>query len=344
MKHHFYAGLLCAGLLLTRGVALAAEEIRVFAAGRAELAVLECRENTWQKSASFPLTRPMYLVRGKTLFCALAASAVQEWSEEQEKLLVPGTVISSGGKSCCHLSLSASGKTLYGANYSGGNVFALRLPGELHLLQHQGGQKGSRRQEAPHPHYAAPLPDGSALAVCDLGLDRVILYPLKDELPQVSGKTEIALPPGSGPRHLLFAPSGKTMYVGNELNSTVCVFQHRENSWQLLQTLPATQAPPARRNFPGAIRFSENGRFVFLTNRGADTVTVFSRQPDDSLKRNGEFACAAYPSDLLQSGDLLLIACLKGNCVEIRKFDPDSGDVSPKLQSLSLPGALALCR
>ena len=135
----------------------------------------------------------------------------------------------AGGKTPCHLTLSPDGGFLYTANYSSGSVseFELKdgLPaGRPRIIRHTGhGVKP--RQKSPHPHFVSFDAAGRQLYVCDLGLDKVFVY---DWTPEAGLRTpaaaELVLPPGSGPRHLVFSPDGDTLYVADELDSTAASF------------------------------------------------------------------------------------------------------------------------
>lgn len=318
----------------------------VYSSGDKGIAVLEVEDGKWVKKAFVPAERPMYLAvspDGKTLACAVADSAVQYYSISPDGSLASGKRCVSGGKTCCHVSFSHTGKTLYAANYTGGNFCALEERERLCLLQTT-LENAPVGQVKPHPHYAAMAPNGLQLAVCDLGLDRIFLYPLKDEIPQDKERTVIQLQKKAGPRHLLFSPNGKIIYSANELDSTVTVFRLENERWTQLQTLPATENKAQQRNYPGAIRYSENGAYIFVTNRGAETVAVFAITQEGLLERRQEFSTASFPSDVLQFGSTLLIACRKGNCVELRGFNCGTGAVSECLQSLELAGANSLVR
>ena len=209
----------------------------------------------------------------------------------------------------CHAAIAPDGKYIYTANYSSGTISEIPLPGKnpgtalpVRLIAHQGGSKvNRRRQSAPHPHFVGFNPVRRELFVCDLGMDRVMIYPYGETGIREPAAESLELPPGSGPRHLAFSPCGNRIFVANELNSTVTAFVLKNGKWQRGKTLSTRKCgAAAAKNFPGAVKIAGDGRFFLVTNRGDDDIAIFAVLPNGDFKwcRNVP-AQGGYPSDLM---------------------------------------------
>lgn len=196
----------------------------------------------------------------------------------------------SGGDGPCHLSLDRRNRALFVANYGSGSVAVLPLDAEGRpgnpkaVIQHEGRSVHPERQQGPHAHQALPSPQGSHLLVCDLGLDEVRIYrwrPWSRDL-ETHESPILRLPPGSGPRHLAFHPNRQWAYVLNELNSTltVCRWFSRDGRLEPIQTL-GTLPPGAAvsQNTTAEVAVHPDGRFVYASNRGDDSIAMFAVEP-----------------------------------------------------------------
>ena len=259
--------------------------------------------------------------------------------------------VAAGGKTPCHLTLSPDGRFLYTANYSSGSVSEFRLKDGLpvglpRIIRHTG--RGVKpRQKSPHPHFVRFDTAGKRLYVCDLGADKIFVY---DWAPGTGLETpaaaELALPPGAGPRHLVFSPDGDTLYVANELDSTAASFVREGpgRAWRfgkVRSTLPDGANPKG--NFPGAIKITADGKFFFVANRGDNSVAVFA------ASGGGEFRLIRtvpsggdFPSDLLLlNGDRLLVVGHQRSG-GVTSFELKDGTPTPSV-TYSVPKCAALC-
>ena len=259
--------------------------------------------------------------------------------------------VAAGGKTPCHLTLSPDAKFLYTANYSSGSVSEFRLreglpSGPPRVIRHR-GRGVAPRQKSPHPHFVRFDAAGKQLYVCDLGTDRIYVY---DWTPGTGIGTpaaeELILPPGAGPRHLVFAPDGNTLYVADELDSTVASFVREApgKSWRLGKVRPTLPAGAKKAgNYPGAIRITGDGKYFFVANRGDNSVAVFATLGGGDFRlvrtvpSDGDF-----PSDLLLlDGDrTLAVGHLKGGGVT--SFKLEDGVLTPSVR-YSVPKCAALC-
>ncbi|KRF32850.1 lactonase family protein [Yonghaparkia sp. Soil809] len=188
---------------------------------------------------------------------------------------------SSGGHEPAHLAVDPSGRFLIVSNYADGRVAVLALrsdgfvDGLTHVVQHQGASVHPRRQRSAHPHQVVPDGRTGTLLVTDLGLDAVISYAL-DDSGRLSELGRVALPAGSGPRHLALHPDGQHVLVVNELTSTVAVLARSGSTFvvrSVISTLPAGHSAP---NQASAVAVTSVGDAVYVSNRGHDSIAVFA--------------------------------------------------------------------
>lgn len=218
--------------------------------------------------------------------------------------LRPRVTVASGGADPCHLLLDDDARTLLVANYSAGTLGVLPLDpdggfhaevlaagGPAQVLGHTGAGPHPDRQEAPHAHFVALAPGGHHVLVVDLGTDEVRRYSrdLESGLLTEDG-VAVQLPPGTGPRHLAFAPDGSRAYLAGELDSSVHVL-----AWdgptargELVQTLPATGSGDPDRRLPAHVLLDGNRLLVGV--RGPDVVASFSVDDDGLLRPDDEHA------------------------------------------------------
>jgi 6-phosphogluconolactonase len=193
---------------------------------------------------------------------------------------------SSGGAGPCHVMVDATGKCVLAANYGGGSVTSVPVkedgslaePGSF--IQHTGSSVNQQRQEAPHGHCIVPDPGNRFALACDLGLDQVLIYKLDPTKATLTpnepafGSTER----GAGPRHLAFHPNGKFVFVINELDCTMTTFAWDGQKGALTPVGSVSTLPGERqRGYSTAeVQVHPNGKFVYGSNRGHDSIVVFS--------------------------------------------------------------------
>ncbi|MFG1812458.1 lactonase family protein [Kribbella sp. NPDC049174] len=171
------------------------------------------------------------------------------------------------GSAPCHL--TTVGNYLLSANYGSGDlaVHPIQADGSLgqqtDLVEHEGA--------SPHAHQVLQV--GEYIVAVDLGTDSIYTYTLADG--KLTLRYRTTLKAGAGPRHLAFHPSGHFAYVANELDSTITVCRYDDGQFTPLSTL-STIPPGAPQNFPGEVIASADGRSVYLTNRGHNSIAVFT--------------------------------------------------------------------
>src|SRR6266404_1765981 len=199
--------------------------------------------------------------------------------------------VSSRGAGTAHLSLDRTGRYVLVANYSGGSVavFPIQEDGRLgkpsSFVQHAGSSVNPERQTGPHAHEIVVTNDNRFVLVPDLGLDEVLIYRF-DAAKGLLTPNDPALAktdPGAGPRHVALHPSGRFVYVVNELQSTVSVFSYDARAGTLRAIAKLTTLPKdfSGRNSTAEILTDLQGRFLYLSNRGHDSVAVFAINPQN---------------------------------------------------------------
>ncbi|KUN83272.1 lactonase family protein [Streptomyces griseoruber] len=230
-----------------------------------------------------------------------------------------GAPLSSGGANPCHLTVHPGGGWLLTANYgsdtSPGSVAAHRLDADGRLVEltdvavHEGSGPVAGRQEGSHAHQVLVDPAGRFVLATDLGADAVFTYRLDTPGGTLERVAVNRLRPGSGPRHLAFAPGGGLVFSADELSSTVTCHWYDAGTGTLtgVSSVPATAVQDAT-NQPGGIVASPCGRFVWVTNRGADTVAAF-HVTGTALEPIGETSAGGtWPRGLTYADGHLLVA------------------------------------
>lgn len=199
---------------------------------------------------------------------------------------------STGGTGPCHVSIDASGKFAVVANYGGGSVAMLpvnedgSLEPSSHFIQHYGGTKvNPQRQEKAHAHSANLSPDNRIAVINDLGLDQLRVYEMDLDAGKLNFNEDssISSTPGAGPRHFDFHPNGKYAYAINELGCTVTAYNYDAASGKLseINTLSTLPEGYEGENTTADIHVSPDGRFVYGSNRGHNTLAIYKIDESD---------------------------------------------------------------
>ena len=261
---------------------------------------------------------------------------------------------SSGGTGPCHLAVDRKGLCLLTANYGSGSIASYAIAGDgrlsnpVSVIQHQGSSINPSRQKGPHAHYIAPSPANHEALVCDLGLDQVLLYDLDATQATLTPQRPpaINLPPGSGPRHLVFHPKRDWAYVVNELNSTVSTLTREQGflvAKESVSTLPDVFNGP---NSCAEIQIHPSGQYVYASNRGHDSVAVFAvNKKTGLLERRGHEATGGKTPrffGLDSDGRWLLAANQGSDAVTVFRVDRKTGLPHPTGEALTVSSPVCL--
>ncbi|MDE3166294.1 MAG: lactonase family protein [Acidobacteriota bacterium] len=191
--------------------------------------------------------------------------------------------VSSHGSGPCHLVVDRGGRWVYVANYGSGSVAALPVQPDGSLqeasvfAQHSGSSVNPQRQKGPHAHSTVVSPDNRFLLVADLGLDQVMVYPIEGESGglNVREASAVKLAPGSGPRHIVFRPDGKFVYVTCEMSASVTVFRYtpQRPTLEELQTVPLV--PEGYSGNRSGAEIAVRGPFLYASIRGYDAIAGY---------------------------------------------------------------------
>lgn len=250
---------------------------------------------------------------------------------------------SSQGSGPCHVSVDASGRVLLVANYNGGTIasYPIRDDGSLgpaaSTIRHEGASVNTQRQASPHPHGIYPGPTQTYVYVPDLGLDKVVIYRLDAAGGRLLPNTpaHASTEPGGGPRHLAFHPNGRYAYVNLELSSRVTAYRVDAasgalESFQVLSSLPADAS--AEGNSTAEVVVHPDGRFLYVSNRGHDSIAVFAIDPQDGSLRFIEATRTGGRTPrnfaLAPGGRFLVAANQNSGNVTVLRIDPERGTLS----------------
>lgn len=259
-------------------------------------------------------------------------------------------VESAKGNGPCHLTLDGAGKNVIVANYGSGSIACLPVKEDGSLapasaaVQHKGSSVDKGRQEGPHAHSAYVDAAEKFVYACDLGLDQVLIYRLDAEKGGLTpaDPPHATVPPGSGPRHLAFDPDGAHAYVINEMTSTISVFKHDAETGALtaVQTLSTLPAAFKGNNSTAEIFVHPNGRFVYGSNRGYDSIAIFGvDEQTGQLKALGHASTGGKtPRNFAidPTGMWLIAANQDTDNFTVLKIDPKTGGLKPTGQSVEV--------
>lgn len=261
-----------------------------------------------------------------------------QWNEDRSQLSAVNQQASQGDHPC-FTELSPDGKLLAVANYSSGNisVYPIEETGGLAsanaVHHHLGSGPVKPNQEAAHAHCAKFAPNGKFLYAVDLGTDQIVTYPINDQGITESAISGLKLEPGDGPRHLVFHPTLDMAFVINELSGSVASLSVNTETGKLTiidkkRTLPEDFEG---NNACADIHISSNGKFLYASNRGHNSIAIFS------VSEKGELELLAtepvqgdWPRNFTFSPDekFLLVANKNTNNITVFSVNQETGALS----------------
>ena len=259
--------------------------------------------------------------------------------------------VSARGGGPCYITVDRKGRNALVANYVGGSVTVLPLAKDGRLreasafVQHAGSSADPARQEGPHAHSIDLSPDQRFALTADLGLDKILIYRFDSEHGSLTANhlPFVKLRAKSGPRHLAFHPNGHFVYVINELASQITVFSYdkRAGIMNEIQSLPTLPEGFEGENYPAEIAIHPSGRFVYGSNRGHDSIAVFSVDSGTGKLTLVETVLTGgrWPRHFEIDPTSRFLFGANENSSDIRTFriDPQTGRLSPTGQVLQVP-------
>ncbi len=266
---------------------------------------------------------------------------------------------STKGTGPCHLVVEQTGKYLFVANYAGGSVamFAINEDGSLNeacdFHQHVGGSNVvPSRQGEPHAHSVTVDPTNRRLIVCDLGLDKVLVYDIDHEAGKINLNEDASADtrPGEGPRHFAFHPDGKTGFAINEIGLTISAYDYDSVNGKLEETHWVATARPEvvyeEGNSTADIHVSPDGKHVYGSNRGHDTLAIYEWNADARrltyIANESTRGNTPRNFQLDPTGTWLLAANQDSGTIHTFRRDPKSGKLTHTGHMISIPGPVCI--
>jgi len=264
--------------------------------------------------------------------------------------------VKCGGKGPCHLTVDTSGRTLAVANYGDGSVVTIRLEADGRLsdiasvIITEGSGPNESRQEAPHAHGVYFDKANRFLFAPDLGIDKTLVFSFDPATSEITPHEPAALkaPPGSGPRHMDFSADEKHAYVINELTNTVTVaeFDKESGSFTDIQTIATLPETFTEFNKTAEIEVHPNGKFVYGSNRGHDSIVVYKRDSESGKLTFLQHAPCGGKTPrhfaIDPSGKWLLCGHMDSDTISILSLDPVTGMLGKPENTISTPAPICI--
>ena len=242
---------------------------------------------------------------------------------------------SSQGKDPCYVSIEQTGQYALVANYSGGNAAMLpiqadgRLGPATDVVQHSGSSVHPERQTAPFVHSILPDPANRFAIAADLGADKLVIYEMDLEQGKLNKHAEVNVKPGSGPRHSIFHPNGKYLYLINELSSTLTVYRYKSDSGNLEEVQTISTLPVGFEGENLCADLHIYGKYLYASNRKHDSIAWYLIEEETGqLAYQGEVPSGGKEPRgfaIDPTGNFLLAAHERSDNVVIFQIEPATG-------------------
>ena len=264
--------------------------------------------------------------------------------------------VPSRGADPCYLSFDKTGKFVLVANYTGGSVAVFpilpdgRLGDASSVVQHAGSGPNHEHQEGPHAHWIEVTSDNRFAVAADLGLDELLVYHFdaaKGVLwPNDPGFAKVE--PGAGPRHFAFHPNGKFGYVVDELKSTVntLTFDAKNGVLKSVQTISTLPANYSGNNDTAELEIHPNGKFIYASNRGHDSIMVYAvNAKTGTLKLVEDVSTQGKtPRNFVidPTGSRLFVANEESGNIVVFNLNPRTGHLTPIGEVVKVPNPVCI--
>src|SRR5579859_462644 len=261
------------------------------------------------------------------------------------------------GEDPCYIAFDQNGKYILVANYTSGTlaVFPILADGKIGektALYQDSGKLGpnKERQEGPHAHWIETSADNRYALAADLGLDQILIF----QFDAAKGTLGPHIPPGatlkagSGPRHAIFSPNGKFLFVVSELNSTATSFAFDSKKGDLKQVNSVSTLPAefTGRNDVAEVAIHPSGRFLYVSNRGLDNIAIF----DIDLKKGTLSPVGGIPTGGKEprhftfdpSGTFLFVENQFSDTIVAFHVDVNTGQLTPTGDNVAVPSPVCL--
>lgn len=254
--------------------------------------------------------------------------------------------VSSRDQGPAHIAIDHTGKFAFVSNYSLGSmaVFSLlkdgRLGDQVGFVQHKGSSINKQWQQGPHVHQVFLSPDNRFALVADPGIDQVMAYPFDGGTGKLGEPVIAHAPPGSGPRHMVFSRDGKFLYVITELSSSVLTYAYDPKNGELRQVATISTLPKefSGTNYAAEIEVHPSGKFLYASNRGDDSIAVFSIDTAKGVLKPVEFVPTKgkRPRNFVldPTGSWLLVANQESDNLVVFRVNRETGRLTANGEAL----------
>jgi 6-phosphogluconolactonase len=264
--------------------------------------------------------------------------------------------VSTKGTVACHLVVDKTNKMLLVANYGSGSVAAFRVKPDGTLsestafAQHSGSSVNKRRQRGPHAHEVVLSADNRFVFVPELGLDEILSYRIDPEQATFTPNDPpyVKVAAGRGPRHFTFHPNNKYAYAVNEMGSSVTAFTYDSQKGALHEIQDLSTLPEGfnGENNSAEIQIDKSGRYLYASNRGHDSIAVFSIDPKSGKLTKVQTISTQGKTprnfSLDPTGKYLLAANQDSDTIVVFKVDQKSGQLTPGGQTVTVPSPVCI--
>lgn len=258
----------------------------------------------------------------------------------------------SNGTGPCHVDVSPDGKYVAIATYNGGttSLYPVNADGSLKpatsVIVNHGSGPNKERQEQPHAHSIKFSPFSNQVFSADLGTDQLNIFSLIGDQLKQEGQKFVKLAPGAGPRHFEFHPNGKVIYVISELNSTVTALRNVDGEWKIFQALSSLPKDFKGTSYCADIHISKDGKYLYGSNRGHNSVTVFSIDQDSqklTFKTSVDIH-GNWPRNfaLTPDGNFMLVANQRSGNITVFKINKETGIPEFTGKEIKLPSPVCI--
>jgi 6-phosphogluconolactonase len=242
------------------------------------------------------------------------------------------------GDAPCHVSLDNRDSRLFIGNYGTGNfvtypLSADRLPtGDCIDIRRSGSGQNPERQEGPHVHQIVAAPDGHHVLVCDAGTDEIARHALHDGSIDTTADHVTRTIAGSLPRHLVFSLDGDLVFVLHELANTIASYAYGADGLTLLSQQPTLPQGYDGPSYGAAIHIHPNGRFLYASNRGHDSIAAYEIDDGGQLRSIGWYGTrGSTPRDFAIDplGSVLVVANQDSHSLAVFMINRGTGALKP---------------
>lgn len=293
MKHYFCLGSYTEPILFGTG--------EVFQGKGKGVTLCSFEEGNIETVTELPVRNPSFLCLDETHRKIYAVNEMKEYGSAfgggltQIGYAPDGTMqieadCNTGGTDPCHVAIAPNGAFVAVANFASGALTVIPrdeagnlLADKRRIFQHEGHSIHPVRQQGPHAHSCLFAPDSPLLFVPDLGLDRVMAYRYDGAEVQPDPDATIAVQAGCGPRYGEFSPNGWHFYLINEIGSRVMHYRYEAGTLSLCEEVSTLPASFSGENICSDLHITPDGRYLYASNRGHDSITAYRIQADGSL-------------------------------------------------------------